>query len=93
MRARAEIHACEEREAIDILSRRGVFRAAAVNMVNEKHRWEPGGARFEETQELIGQLFASWQRRADYQGAMRRKYERAARYPWFWVEPDPPEPE
>jgi hypothetical protein len=24
--------------------------------------------------------------------ALRLKYERAARYPWFAVEPDPPEP-
>ena len=37
-------------------------------------------------------MFASEQRRADYHGAMRRKYERAARYPWLPVEPDPPEP-
>jgi hypothetical protein len=31
-------------------------------------------------------------RRADYHAALRRKYERAARYPWLPVEPDPPEP-
>ena len=28
-----------------------------------------------------------------YHAAMARKYERAARYPWLPVEPDPPEPE
>jgi hypothetical protein len=93
MLARAVIHAREEREAIDVLSRPGVLRAAAVNMVNETHRWQPGGMRFEETQEFFGQMLASWQRRADYHGAMRRKYERAARYPWLPVEQDPPWPE
>jgi hypothetical protein len=91
--ALAEIHAREEREAIDVHSRPGVLRAAAVNMVYEKPRREPGGARFEEVQEFFGQMLASWQRRADYHGAMRRKYERAARCPWLWVEPDPPEPQ
>jgi hypothetical protein len=30
---------------------------------------------------------------ADYEAALRRKYERAARYPWLRVEPDPLEPE
>ncbi len=32
-------------------------------------------------------------RRAAYHAAMRRKYERAARYPWLPVAPDPPMPE
>ena len=30
--------------------------------------------------------------RAIYHAALRRKYERAARYPWLPVPPDPPEP-
>jgi len=29
---------------------------------------------------------------AEYHDAMRRKYERAARYPWLPVAPDPPKP-
>jgi hypothetical protein len=33
------------------------------------------------------------QRLADYHEDLARKYERAARYPWLPVEPDPPEPE
>jgi hypothetical protein len=32
-------------------------------------------------------------RLADYHEDLARKYERAARYPWLPVEPDPPEPE
>jgi hypothetical protein len=30
---------------------------------------------------------------AEWQAALRRKYERAARYPWLSVDADPPEPE
>jgi hypothetical protein len=32
-------------------------------------------------------------RRREYYDQMRKKYERAARYPWLPVAPDPPEPE
>jgi hypothetical protein len=32
---------------------------------------------------------AKW---ADYHAGLRRKYERAARYPWLPVAPDPPPP-
>jgi hypothetical protein len=32
-------------------------------------------------------------RLADYYAEMRWKYERASRYPWLSVEPDPPQPE
>jgi hypothetical protein len=31
--------------------------------------------------------------RADHHASLARKYERAARYPWLSVEPDPPDPE
>jgi hypothetical protein len=31
--------------------------------------------------------------RADHHASLAYKYERAARYPWLPVEPDPPEPE
>ncbi len=34
----------------------------------------------------------SLRRRADYHAQLRRKYERAARYPWLAVVPDPPKP-
>jgi hypothetical protein len=30
---------------------------------------------------------------ATYHRALKAKYERAVRYPWLPVEPDPPEPE
>lgn len=37
---------------------------------------------------------AEWVRRlCDYHELMTQKYERAARYPWLPVEPDPPMPE
>jgi hypothetical protein len=34
-----------------------------------------------------------WERLAAYNGAMKRKYERASSHPWLTIEPDPPEPE
>ena len=89
---RAAFHGREERQATEALSRPGAIRGVAADLVHHRHRWDLGGARFEETNELFDEMFASEQRRADYHGAMRRKYERAARYPWLPVEPDPPEP-
>jgi hypothetical protein len=35
---------------------------------------------------------ASISRESEYHTRLILKYERAARYPWLWVEPDPPEP-
>jgi hypothetical protein len=53
-----------------------------------------------------GEIVATWNARwrpappgaatlrlMDYHGSLARKYERAARYPWLPVEPDPREPE
>jgi hypothetical protein len=31
--------------------------------------------------------------RIGYHGRLKMKYEQAARFPWFPIEPDPPEPE
>jgi hypothetical protein len=44
---------------------------------------------------LCGQMALGLSRspeRAVYHAGLRRKYERASRYPWLPVEPDPPEP-
>jgi hypothetical protein len=49
-----------------------------------------------ETVEEITRLRGAYDRmmdRADHHASLARKYERAARYPWLPVEPDPPEPE
>lgn len=35
----------------------------------------------------------SYLARANYNAELKRKYDRAAHYPWLPVEPDPPEPE
>jgi hypothetical protein len=40
-----------------------------------------------------GEAEANHTRRADYYARSARKYERAARYPWLPVPPDPPAPE
>jgi hypothetical protein len=37
-------------------------------------------------------LLSQHKQRAAYYAAQARKYERAARYPWLPVEPDPPAP-
>jgi hypothetical protein len=42
---------------------------------------------------LISEYAAHSRRLADHHATLRRKYERAARYPWLPVDPDPPEPE
>jgi hypothetical protein len=39
------------------------------------------------------QRVARGEQMAAYHRELRAKYERAARYPWLPVEPDPPEPE
>ena len=56
--------------------------------------WDPRfPMRSWERQEYFNMINALWRPRADYHGTMRRKYERAARYPWLAVAPDPPEPQ
>lgn len=59
-------------------------------------RW-PGDLRPSRTPDEIRKAVevarSSWDRKIEYHAARRRKYERAARYPWFPVAPDPPEPE
>ena len=48
------------------------------------------------TTEEIMHLHGDYDRmmdRADHHASLARKYERAARYPWLPVEPDPPEPD
>jgi hypothetical protein len=45
------------------------------------------------TDEEYAAILASNRARADYYAALKRKYRRAARYPFLSVAPDPPEPE
>lgn len=40
-----------------------------------------------------GSDLARWLRKQSHYDALKVKYERAARYPWLPVVPDPPEPE
>jgi hypothetical protein len=40
----------------------------------------------------LGPMGTLWERQGEWHWAMKRKYERAARYPWLPVAPDPPEP-
>jgi hypothetical protein len=44
---------------------------------------------------MCGQMwegFVMSPQRAEYHSSLRRKYERAACYPWLPIEPDPPLP-
>jgi hypothetical protein len=49
------------------------------------------GVRFE-GKERLSTLGAALEQMAAHHAALRRKYERAARYPWLPVAPDPPPP-
>jgi hypothetical protein len=61
------------------------FRRQAVHHTNELAGcYAPEGL----TTAQVGAIL----RRRDYHRAMMIKYERAARYPWLPVAPDPPEP-
>jgi hypothetical protein len=37
-------------------------------------------------------LVTSWEKQVEYHDLMRQKWQRAARYPWLSVKPDPPPP-
>jgi hypothetical protein len=41
---------------------------------------------------IAGSMAARYDRNADHWAGMKKKYERAARSPWFSVGPDPPPP-
>jgi hypothetical protein len=56
----------------------GYYAARARKHENVAIRMRNGSARFK--------------RQADHHESMAVKYERAARYPWLPVDPDPPEP-
>jgi hypothetical protein len=48
--------------------------------------------RQDELTSSVNAEIARWSRSYDHFSALRRKYERAARYPWLPVSPDPPDP-
>ena len=92
-----ELHS--EKESAEILAR---FERQAI----EEHRTEPDPflrppipladlhpEKYEaQAKEAIRETVSA-QRMIEYASAMRRKYERAARYPWLPVAPDPPPPD
>jgi hypothetical protein len=58
----------------------------------------PGSvAEFQKNQQqmldIVRKNAVRWAQVADHHAALKRKYERAARYPWLSVDPDPPRPE
>ena len=67
MLARAEFHAQEDREAIDILANDGRLRFVARDTIYRRPLVIPPAVPpFEEVEEMVGQMRSSWHRRADY---------------------------
>ena len=92
MGARAEFYARKQREALDALG--------AGDQVDEEGKVRTHFIRdslpvmrSREREDYFSVIDAIWRPRVDYHGTVRRKYERAARYPWLAVAPDPPEPQ
>jgi hypothetical protein len=67
-----------------------VYYRRLVRIVADE-RTSPGGSDPRE-QFFLAEEEDAWRRRADYHESLIVKYERAARYPWLPVAPDPPEP-
>jgi hypothetical protein len=96
MRAHAALHARAEREALAFATDAEVNLVDTAMLMSGPSPWEPRMSItqiHERASKLAEQMRASWWKRATYHAALRRKYERAARYPWLPVEPDPPEPQ
>jgi hypothetical protein len=55
--------------------------------------WPPIEERSPTALQLARREAAKWEELVIYHMQMRRKYERAAWFPWLPVEPDPPEPD
>jgi hypothetical protein len=75
-----------------MLKRSGEFRALA----EKQAYYEAGSLAYADDARGEGgdpQRVARGEQMAAYHRALKAKYERAARYPWLPVEPDPPEPE
>jgi hypothetical protein len=59
------------------------------NLEDKRRNLEDKGSDFPTDRAII----EMYDRRASYHHQLKLKYERAARYPWLPVEPDPAEPE
>ncbi len=90
MRATAALHAQAERDAIACVANDEWLHFAARYILNRRpfpfQRFHLGDKQPGEEAELVEEMRAKWKRRADYDAAMRRTYERAALSPWLAVE-------
>ncbi len=86
----------------ELLRRRNAYLEKAENFRHDivpPSGWDMGGGTLSEEEfrkqlaafQAEGEAIRRTPRSRHYQ-AMARKYERAARYPWLPVAPDPPEP-
>jgi hypothetical protein len=78
---------------VRLKQRRDLFLALGTNHAQqEAHYGREMLIRVEPDTHLVVQEYVC-PGHVDYHARLARKYERAARYPWLPVEPDPPEPE
>jgi hypothetical protein len=74
------------------LSRRSMrFKEIAQGHRDETHVFRCGMVNIDELDSRVREAFRQEDIRVDFHARMAEKYERAARYPWLPVEPDPPD--
>jgi hypothetical protein len=97
-------HHTERKQFLEMLERYGDVFARGYSLgpfdedilEREQKSFQPVWSSAEEKEAFLAskqQFLQGITPRLAYHATMARKYERAARYPWLPVEPDPPEPE
>jgi hypothetical protein len=74
-----------------MLQRSAKYRAVAADHASAEWYWSEAGSQAAEP--LMGGGLWTRDDRVKFFRDLRLKYERAARYPWLSVEPDPPTPQ
>jgi hypothetical protein len=91
-RQRAMLYAGFERASLDTLQS-DLRWAETLRKKADTTSDRASAARWVQRAERFDHDAVTDQRLGAYYGELRRKYERAASYPWLSIEPDPPEPE
>lgn len=103
-RTRAQSHLDLERSALVHVRTQVVNLAFWSSLAEERRRyaaeglprpdsdesWEEAASRSAEQAAWHAREVATFKKRAEYHGAMHKKWLRATRYPWLWVDPDAP---
>jgi hypothetical protein len=83
------------RNALEYQSRAGHFASLErlyVDLIRHNERMLAVGSRAAKNRAAMRERLDELKTRLAFDTLMRRKYERATRYPWLPVPPDPPEP-